>query len=118
MRVRSLTVAIVVVLMGMVLAIPAQAYPAMPPGVQGPFTVIKVVDGDTILGRQRWSCEDPHDRSGHAGTRRRRVGGCCWTVRQLPPIALELGPAVVGAPRWGAAQRHNVSGEREVLAQP
>lgn len=48
MRVRSLTVAIVVVLMGMVLAIPAQAYPAMPPGVQGPLTVIKVVDGDTI----------------------------------------------------------------------
>jgi hypothetical protein len=48
MRVRSLIVAIVVVLMGMVLAIPAQAYPAMPPGVQGPFTVIKVVDGDTI----------------------------------------------------------------------
>ena len=48
MRVRSLTVAIVVLLMGMVLAIPAQAYPAMPPGVQGPLTVIKVVDGDTI----------------------------------------------------------------------
>ena len=48
MRVRSLIVAIVVVLMGMVLAIPAQAYPAMPPGVQGPLTVIKVVDGDTI----------------------------------------------------------------------
>jgi micrococcal nuclease len=47
MRVRSLIVAIVVVLMGMVLTIPAQAYPAMP-GVQGPFTVIKVVDGDTI----------------------------------------------------------------------
>jgi micrococcal nuclease len=38
----------VVVLMGMVLAIPAQVYPAMPPGVQGPFTVIKVVDEDTI----------------------------------------------------------------------
>ena len=48
MRVRSLTVAIVVLLMGMVLAIPAQAYPAMPLGVQGPLTVIKVVDGDTI----------------------------------------------------------------------
>ena len=48
MRVHSLIVAIVVVLMGMVLAIPAQAYPAMPPGVQGPFTVIKVVDGDPI----------------------------------------------------------------------
>ena len=42
-------VAIVVALMGgVVLAAPAQAYPAMPPGVQGPFTVIKVVDGDTI----------------------------------------------------------------------
>ena len=42
-------VAIVVALMGgVVLAAPAQAYPTMPPGVQGPFTVIKVVDGDTI----------------------------------------------------------------------
>lgn len=30
------------------LAAPAQAYPTMPPGVQGPFTVTKVVDGDTI----------------------------------------------------------------------
>ncbi len=29
-------------------AAPAQAYPTMPQGVQGPFTVIKVVDGDTI----------------------------------------------------------------------
>ena len=29
-------------------AAPAQAYPTMPPGVQGPFTVTKVVDGDTI----------------------------------------------------------------------
>jgi micrococcal nuclease len=48
MKVRSLIVAIVVVLMGMVSVIPAQAYPAMPPGGQGPFTVIKVVDGDTI----------------------------------------------------------------------
>ncbi len=48
MRVRSPIVAIVVVVMGMVLAIPAQAYPAMPPGVQGPFTLIKVVDGDII----------------------------------------------------------------------
>jgi micrococcal nuclease len=30
------------------LAVPAQAYPTIPPGVQGPFTVVKVVDGDTI----------------------------------------------------------------------
>ena len=37
MRVRSLIVAIVVVLMGMVLAIPAQAYPVMPQGIQGPL---------------------------------------------------------------------------------
>jgi len=48
MRIRSLTVAIVVVLIGMVFAIPAQGYPAMPPLVQGPFTVAKVVDGETI----------------------------------------------------------------------
>jgi micrococcal nuclease len=33
---------------GVVLAVPAEAYPSMPPGVQGPFTVTKVVDGDTI----------------------------------------------------------------------
>jgi len=46
--VKRLIVAIVVVLAGLVLASPAQAYPTMPPGVQGPFTVIKVVDGDTI----------------------------------------------------------------------
>jgi micrococcal nuclease len=30
------------------IAAPAQAYPTMPQGVQGPFTVTKVVDGDTI----------------------------------------------------------------------
>ncbi len=48
MSVRCLIVTIVVVLTGMVLAIPAQAYPAMPQGVQGPVTVTKVVDGDTI----------------------------------------------------------------------
>ena len=48
MRIRSLIVAIVVVLAGLVLASPAQAYPTMPQGVQGPFTVTKVVDGDTI----------------------------------------------------------------------
>ena len=35
-------------LAGLVLAIPAQAYPTMPQRVQGPFTVTKVVDGDTI----------------------------------------------------------------------
>ena len=29
-------------------AAPAQAHPTMPQGVQGPLTVIKVVDGDTI----------------------------------------------------------------------
>ena len=45
---RSLIVAIVVGLAGLVLAIPAHAYPTMPQGVQGPFTVTKVVDGDTI----------------------------------------------------------------------
>jgi len=43
-----LIVAIVVVLAGLVLASPAQAYPTMPQGIQGPFAVIKVVDGDTI----------------------------------------------------------------------
>jgi hypothetical protein len=48
MSIRSLIVAIVVTLAGLVLASPAQAYPTMPPGVQGPFTVTKVVDGDTI----------------------------------------------------------------------
>jgi len=46
--VRSLIVAIVVVLAGLVLASPAEAYPTMPQGIQGPYTVIKVVDGDTI----------------------------------------------------------------------
>ena len=39
MRVRSLIVAIVVVLIGMVLAIPAQAYPAMPQGFRARSTV-------------------------------------------------------------------------------
>ena len=29
-------------------ASPAQAYPTMPQGIQGPFAVVKVVDGDTI----------------------------------------------------------------------
>jgi micrococcal nuclease len=48
MGTRSLIVAIIVMLAGMVLASPAQAYPTMPQGVQGPFTVTKVVDGDTI----------------------------------------------------------------------
>jgi micrococcal nuclease len=46
--VKRLIVAIVVVLAELVLASPAQAYPTMPPGVQGPFIVTKVVDGDTI----------------------------------------------------------------------
>ena len=45
---KRLIVAFVVVLAGLVLASPAQAYPAMPQGVQGPYTVLKVVDGDTI----------------------------------------------------------------------
>jgi micrococcal nuclease len=36
------------VLAGLVLASPAQAYPTMPQGIQGPYTVLKVVDGDTI----------------------------------------------------------------------
>ena len=48
MSVRSLIVAIVVVLAGLVLASPAEAYPTMPQGIEGPYTVIKVVDGDTI----------------------------------------------------------------------
>ena len=48
MSIRSLIVAVAVILMGMVLAVPAQAYPTMPQEVQGPFTVTKVVDGDTI----------------------------------------------------------------------
>ena len=45
---KRLIVALVVVLAGLVLASPAQAYPTMPQGVQGPYTVLKVVDGDTI----------------------------------------------------------------------
>ena len=48
MSIRSLIVAILVALAGLVLASPAQAYPTMPQGIQGPSTVIKVVDGDTI----------------------------------------------------------------------
>ena len=45
---KRLIVAFVVVLAGLVLASPAQAYPTMPQGIQGPYTVLKVVDGDTI----------------------------------------------------------------------
>jgi micrococcal nuclease len=49
MGTRNLIVAIVVALAGLVvLASPVQAYPTMPSEVQGPFTVTKVVDGDTI----------------------------------------------------------------------
>jgi len=48
LKVRSLIVAIVVTLAGLVLASSAQAYPTMPQGIQGPYTVVKVVDGDTI----------------------------------------------------------------------
>jgi hypothetical protein len=43
---KRLIVAIVVMLAGLVLA--AQVYPVMPQGVQGPYLVLKVVDGDTI----------------------------------------------------------------------
>jgi len=45
LKLRSLIVAIVVALAGLVLASSAQAYPTMPQGIQGPYTV---VDGDTI----------------------------------------------------------------------
>ena len=45
---KRLIVAFVVVLAGLVLASPAQAYPTMPQVIQGPYTVLKVVDGDTI----------------------------------------------------------------------
>jgi len=48
LKVRSLIVAIVVTLAGLVLASSAQAYPTMPQGIQGQYTVVKVVDGDTI----------------------------------------------------------------------
>jgi micrococcal nuclease len=52
---RRLIIAIVVVLAGLVLASPAQAYPTIPPGIEGPFAVTKVVDGDTI-----WIDHDGH----------------------------------------------------------
>ena len=45
---RLLISIVMVMLAGLVLASPAQAYPTMPQGVQGPYTVLKVVDGDTI----------------------------------------------------------------------
>ena len=45
---KRLIVAIVVALAGLVLASPAQAYPTMPQGIQGPYTVTRLVDGDTI----------------------------------------------------------------------
>ena len=45
---KRLIIVIVVVLAGLVLASPAQAYPTMPQGIQGPFAVVKVVDSDTI----------------------------------------------------------------------
>jgi endonuclease YncB( thermonuclease family) len=51
MRIRSLSAAVAIVVAltgGVVLAAPARAYPSMPQGVQGPFTVTKVVDGETI----------------------------------------------------------------------
>ena len=43
-RLLSLALAVLAIL----IAAPAHAYPAMPQGVQGPYTVLKVVDGDTI----------------------------------------------------------------------
>ncbi len=51
MRIRSLVAAVAtaVTVGGVALAAPAQAqYPVMPNGVQGPFVVTRVVDGDTI----------------------------------------------------------------------
>ena len=43
------SVATAVAVGGVALAAPAQAqYPVMPNGVQGPFVVTRVVDGDTI----------------------------------------------------------------------
>ena len=44
----AVVAAVLVMLAGLVLASPAQAYPTMPPGVHGPFAVTRVVDGDTI----------------------------------------------------------------------
>jgi micrococcal nuclease len=50
MSVRSLVAVVTtaIALMVVLLAAPAQAYPTMPQGVQGPFEVTGVVDGDTI----------------------------------------------------------------------
>ena len=45
---KHLIIALVVMLTGLILASPVQAYPTMPQRVQGPFAVVKVVDGDTI----------------------------------------------------------------------
>ena len=45
---KHLIIALVVMLTGLILASPVQAYPTMPQRVQGPYTVLKVVDGDTI----------------------------------------------------------------------
>ena len=45
---KHLIIALVVMLTGLILASPIQAYPTMPQRVQGPYTVLKVVDGDTI----------------------------------------------------------------------
>ena len=79
MRIRSLIVAIVVVLDGLVLASPAQAYPSMPQGVQGPYTVLKVVDGDTINVSANGQAQDPHDRPGHSRDgRSAKAGAVLW----------------------------------------
>lgn len=40
--------AVIMIGLGVASIAPAQAYPTMPQEVQGPFTVTKVVDGDTI----------------------------------------------------------------------
>ena len=77
---KRLIVAIVMMLAGLVLASPAQAYPTMPQGIQGPFTVVKVVDGDTIhVDANGQPPQDPHDRPGHAGDgRSAQAGAVLW----------------------------------------
>jgi micrococcal nuclease len=47
---------LILAVLAVLLAAPAHAdYPTMPSGVQGPFAVTKVVDGDTI-----WIDQDGH----------------------------------------------------------
>jgi micrococcal nuclease len=53
---KRLLIGIAAIVMALMLASPAHAdYPTMPSGVQGPFAVTKVVDGDTI-----WIDHDGH----------------------------------------------------------